>query len=275
MNIKKLSDITGVNIETIRSYRKKGYLHPETMENGYYDYSSADLSTLFWIRKLRGYEMSMNQIEDYFTSADRGRLIELLSEKKDILTQEIETLEQSMRFIDLEIRHINETGTEARSAQLFQSIDDKFDVYSLHHRSDRFRELSFSMTPTVHITRDILNGPLEDRQIPIEIGMGTYGYILEEHGFPVPHDAVVVPNGLCITQLLILDNFERIPLRDLHPMINYARANHLTFESDTTGYLMRIQIVSGKPLFHFRVRACIERNEIRDPSVLARKKRED
>ena len=274
MNIKQLSDITGVHIETIRSYRKAGYLHPLKRPNGYYDYSQQDLVSLFWVRKLRGYAMSMDQIHDFFYSDDPGNLLAILEERKTYIQREITSMELAMRFIDLETRHITETvSSGANHAVMFQSIDDKIDIYSLHNRSDRFRELYFSMTPTVRIAKEILNGPLEDRMIPIQVGMGTYQYILDEHAFSVPEDAVIVPNGLNITQQLALRSFDTIPLMELAPMITFARANNLTYLSDTTGYLMRVEENDGAPVYHFRIRACVERNNIKDPSVLAKESR--
>ena len=274
MNIKQLSDITGVHIETIRSYRKAGYLHPLKRPNGYYDYSQQDLVSLFWVRKLRGYAMSMDQIHDFFYSDDPGNLLAILEERKTYIQQEITSMELAMRFIDLETRHIMETvSSGANHAVMFQSIDDKIDIYSLHNRSDRFRKLSFSMTPTVRIAKEILNGPLEDRMIPIQVGMGTYQYILDEHAFSVPEDAVIVPNGLNITQQLALRSFDTIPLMELAPMITFARANNLTYLSDTTGYLMRVEEDHDAPVYHFRIRACVERNNIKDPSVLAKESR--
>ncbi len=274
MNVKQISEISGVHIETIRSYRKAGYLHPVKKANGYYDYSDQDLISLFWIRKLRGYTMSLDQIGDFFFSDNTEELLDILKEKKGFIRREISSMELAMRFIDLETRHIEETSQNPiQSASMFQSIDDKLDIYDLHYRSDRFRELYYSMTPTVRITQDILNGPIEDRRIPIQVGVGTYRYILDEHHFPVPKDAVLVPNGLNIVQILILDDFNSISLQELSPMMTYAKANGLTFLSDTTGYLLRIAIKDGIPSYHFRIRACVERNNIKDPSVLAKESR--
>ena len=274
MNIKQLSDITGVHIETIRSYRKAGYLHPKKQPNGYYDYSQQDLISLFWIRKLRGYSMSMDQIQNFFFSDDLSHLLGILEERKEYIRREITSMELAMRFIDLETRHITETvSSGATHAVMFQSIDDKIDIYSLHNRSDRFRKLYFSMTPTVRIPKEVLNGPMEDRMIPIQVGMGTYQYILDEHSFSVPEDAVIVPNGLNITQQLALRSFHEIPLAELSPMMTFARANGLAFLSDTTGYLMRVKETDGSPVYHFRIRACVEKNNIKDPSVLAKESR--
>lgn len=267
MNVKQLSDISGVHIETIRSYRKAGYLNPGQRENGYYDYSFADLVTLLWIRKLRGYTMSMDHIHDYFYSEDPSQLLSILEEKKRYIRNEIMAMEQASRFIELETRHIEETQAGETGARMFQSIDDKIDIYSLSNRSDRFRQLYFSMTPTIRVPMDILNGPVEDRIIPIEAGVGTYRYILDEHHFAVPSDAIIIPNGLNIVQVVIIDNFSRMNLKQLSGMMEYARANGLTFQSDTTGYLMRVTLHEGKPRYHFRIRACVEPNDIRDPSI--------
>ena len=271
MNIKKMSDISGINIETIRSYRKSGYLLPAQKENGYYDYSDQDLITLFWIRKLRGYNMSMNNIHEYFYSHDHETLLQLLEEKKAYLEKEIFSLHEAMRFIDLETRHIRETTSEKRmGAEVLQSIDDKIDIYPISNRDGHLKELYFCMTPTVHITKEILNGPMEDRCIPIKVGVGTYRYILEEHHLEFPENAVIVPNGLNIVQELIIRDFTKIHLSKLTPMMSFAKANGLTFQSDTTGYLMRIRFNDGIPSFHFRVRATFELNDIKDPSVLAK-----
>ena len=46
MKINELSKLTAINTETIRMYRNLGFLHPEKLENGYYDYSMQDYATL-------------------------------------------------------------------------------------------------------------------------------------------------------------------------------------------------------------------------------------
>ena len=270
MRVREISDITGVNIETIRSYRKAGYLNPSQKANGYYDYDMEALITLLWIRKLRGYTMSMDQIHQYFYSDNPQELLEILSDRRNYILGEIAARELAVRFIDLETRHIKETMTNPLSgAEMFQSIDDKIDIYSLKNRSGRFRSLQFSMTPTLRIPQEILNGPITDQKIPVQIGLGTYQYILDEHHFRRPDDAVIVPNGLNITQILTLDAFHPISVRELEPMMSYAKMNKLQFQSDTTGYLIRIEKKQNKTFFHFRIRACVQKNSIKDPVVLA------
>ena len=274
MHVKELADITGVNIETIRSYRKAGYLNPIQRSNGYYDYDMESLITLLWIRKLRGYTMSMDQIHQYFYSADPEELLEILSDRRKYILDEIAARELSVRFIDLETRHIKETMSNNLSgAEMMQSIDDKIDIYSLKNRSERFQQLQFSMTPTLRIPQKILNGPITDETIPVQIGLGTYQYILDEHDFKRPDDAVIVPNGLNITQVIILNDFRELSIRDLEPMMTYAKVNKLRFLSDTTGYLMRIEMKHNKTYFHFRIRSCVQKNAIKDPVVLAHSRR--
>ena len=274
MHVKELADITGVNIETIRSYRKAGYLNPIQRSNGYYDYDMESLITLLWIRKLRGYTMSMDQIHQYFYSADSEELLEILSDRRKYILDEIAARELSVRFIDLETRHIKETMSNNLSgAEMMQSIDDKIDIYFLQNRSEWFQQLQFSMTPTLRIPQKILNGPITDETIPVQIGLGTYQYILDEHDFKRPDDAVIVPNGLNITQVIILNDFRELSIRDLEPMMTYAKVNKLRFLSDTTGYLMRIEMKHNKTYFHFRIRSCVQKNAIKDPVVLAHSRR--
>ena len=138
MQVKELSDITGVNIETIRSYRKAGYLRPVQKSNGYSDYDMESLITLIWIRKLRGYTMSLNEIYNYFFSQDPEELITILNQRKEYIESEIIERQLAVRYIDLETRHIRETAKGTLGAQMFQSIDDKIDVYSLENRSEKY-----------------------------------------------------------------------------------------------------------------------------------------
>ena len=51
MKTNTLSNLSGVNAETIRKYRDRSLLRPAcNPENGYYEYSQADFLNLLYIR---------------------------------------------------------------------------------------------------------------------------------------------------------------------------------------------------------------------------------
>ncbi|MBR4454667.1 MAG: hypothetical protein IKS32_00405, partial [Solobacterium sp.] len=113
-------------------------------------------------------------------------------------------------------------------------------------------------------------GPVEDRRISIRSGVGTYRYVLNENAITeIPESAVIIPNGLNVSQVVALRSLKEMNVLDLSPMMNYAKRNHLTFLSDTTGYLMRVRMIEGRPEFHFRIRACFETNDLTDPTVIS------
>ena len=63
MQIKQLSQATGVEVETIRYYEKQGLLPaPARLENGYRDYDPAHLERLAFIRHCRALDMPLASI---------------------------------------------------------------------------------------------------------------------------------------------------------------------------------------------------------------------
>lgn len=269
MKINVLSKLSGVHTETIRMYRKKGYLKPRQEENGYYEYTDEDAVILFELRKLRDVQMPLNTIEEYCTASSPDHLVELFESQANTLEEEIKELQREIRFINLEKRHVEECMSLGNRVVEMQSIDEKIDIYRLEEREENVLAGLYSMTtPTILVKRDILNGPVEDKKIPIQAGLGSYRYIFEENHITPPKDAVHIPNGKSLSMMITLENLEEMNLEDIAPMMNYAKEHGYTFLSDTTGYLACFEMHEGKPVFHYRVRACVEVNDIIDPDTL-------
>lgn len=270
MKINELSKITFIHPETIRMYRNMGLLHPKKLENGYYEYSTQDFVSLVYLRKLREYNFSIEEIQEYEASSYQD-LLQTLSHKEIELMQEIESLKNVLKSITGEKRHISEVmHLQGNSASIIQSVDDKYDFYSNSSYFPQQNIPSFYLNTTnpIFISKDILNGPIEDKVIPIEVGIGTYKYMLDNydiHAETLPVDYVLVPNGKQICQSLTLSSFTNINILDLKPMMSLAKKHHFTFISDTTGYLARIRYENGHPMFDFRIRACYEKNPVIDP----------
>lgn len=102
MQIKDLATATGVDVETIRYYEKKGLLAtPARRSNGYRDYSEAHLTQLTFIRHCRGLDMSLEEI----------RLL------VHFMTDPNEHCSQVNELIDQHIGHVATRIAELRSLQ--------------------------------------------------------------------------------------------------------------------------------------------------------------
>ena len=273
MKINELSKITQINPETIRLYRKMGFLSPKHQANGYYDYSISDFSSLIYLRKLREYGMSLEDIRSYEHSDDTDEMIGMLDDEEQRINEQMERLKDMQRFLRFEKRHVIESVQVGReSVQVIQSIDEKLDYYGDENIRQALKQLDFNSfylttTSAIHIPQEILNVEVKDKNISIEAGIGLYRFMIKRKKVDIPANAVVVPNGLCISQIVSLRNCEEINILQLAPMIRYAKQIGRPFISDTTGYLGRIRHDEHGPIFDFRIRACIEQNDVIDPEA--------
>ena len=260
MKISELSSLTGINQETIRSYRIKGFLHPAQLENGYYDYSLSDYISLYYIRKMRGYSFSLSDISLFYSGESTDEIIDAFDRERSFLKEQQKEIETRLQYLELEKRHVLECMDTSLNVQLMHSIDDKCDYYTLDTPFfyGNGNEAFPMMTPTLRISKDVLNGKVTDDIIPMQAGMGTYRYIMEEKDMHFPGTPYVCPNGLYISQILKVHDLYSVQRKELEPMICYARKHNMTFISDTTGFLMSIKKKNDDMLLSFRIRACVK-----------------
>lgn len=267
MKIKELADITGINPETIRMYRNMHFLHPAKLENGYYDYTTDDYVSLIYLRKLRELNLTLEEADIFEHATSHDELIDMLNEKDYEITRKIDALAEIRHYLSLEKRHIHDTYVyETGKAYVMQSVDEKIDMYEPFPFPDSLFYLI--TTPTLFIPKDVLNGEVSDKSIPLRTGIGTYRYLMKKKNLPIPANAVIIPNGICIAEIVSLSTLEEISIKDIAPMINHAKKLNRKFVSDATGYLMRIHHESGSRIYDFRIRACISINDIVDPEAL-------
>lgn len=274
MKINELSRLTHIHPETIRMYRQKGFLHPEKLPNGYYEYSTEDYVSLIYLRKLREYDLSLEEADAFEHSVSRNRMVRLLDEKEASLSRMIDDMKMRRHFLRLEKRHIRESfDMPSSQVSVMQSIDEKIDCYDMDFlRSVPGAETTsfyLTSTPTLRIPKEILNGPVSNQVIPIQTGIGSYLYMLKKRKIEIPENAVRIPNGVCISQMISLSDLSSAPISLFAPMMDHARKLKKPFLSDTTAYLCRIHHKNGRRIYDFRVRACISVNEIVDPEALS------
>ena len=86
MNIKEIEERSGLPRSGIRYYEAEGLLSPARLENGYRDYSEADLETLLKIKRLRGLGLTLAGIRriqsgESTLAAELQEALERLSEQ--------------------------------------------------------------------------------------------------------------------------------------------------------------------------------------------------
>ena len=268
MKINELSKLTAINTETIRMYRNLGFLHPEKLENGYYDYSMQDYASIIHLKKLRAFDFSL---QDIHVSEHLDSLEEYLSRFKKVeieLHKEIESIQKKIDFIHFEMEHVLSTiSTYDANVSLNQSVDTKIDIYPPFKKNQLVDPTTYSnyflyTTTPIFISKDILNGDIKDEIIETNVGIGTYLSIYQKMHVEIPDNAITIPNGLCITQIVYMKDLTHINILDIAPMINYAKKLNKKFISDTTGYLVGVTYEDKDPVYIMRIRACIETNDV-------------
>ena len=267
MKINELSKLTGIHIETIRMYRKEGFLHPTKLSNGYYDYSMEDYASLLHLKKLRSFDFSLDEIKQSEHSENISEYLEHFNDVEKRLTNEIHAIQQKIKFIHFERNHVlSSINTADTSVSINQSIDEKIDIYPPYETN--FPTFSYDpnfflyTTTPIFIPKDILNGPVKNENIQVKVGIGTYRSIYQKMNLSIPHKAIIIPNGICLSQIIRMHDLTSINLSQLEPMMDYAKQIGKPFIYDTTGYLAGITYEKGKPVYLMRIRACIEKNNI-------------
>ena len=110
MNIKDIEARSGMTRANIRFYEQEDLLHPQRQDNGYRDYSDADLQTLHRIRLLRTLGLSLDEIRAL--QKDEASLESLLTRQAATLEQQSAETQQRARLC----RDISHSG--ARYATL-------------------------------------------------------------------------------------------------------------------------------------------------------------
>lgn len=111
MNIKKVSEQTGVSADTIRYYERIGLL-PRVRRNksGIRDFSEQDIATLEFIRCFRRAGMSVESLIEYMNLVEQGEGTEearmhLLQEQREKLISRIAELQAAKERLDYKIEN--------------------------------------------------------------------------------------------------------------------------------------------------------------------------
>ncbi|WP_203268194.1 stress response transcriptional regulator NmlR [Streptococcus uberis] len=106
MNIKKVSELTGVSADTIRYYERIGLIPPVTRnQSGVRDFSDRDISVLEFVRYFRGAGVSVESLIDYIGLVEQGD--STIGARLAILQEEREKLEERVSKLQAALDRLN------------------------------------------------------------------------------------------------------------------------------------------------------------------------
>ncbi|ANK64419.1 MerR family transcriptional regulator [Loigolactobacillus backii] len=99
MNSKKVSEVLGVSVDTLRYYERVGVIPPVKRDkNGYRNYRDKDLNWIFLAKSLRGAGMSIESMIDFASLAQSNEGV--TAAQKEVLHEQMEQLDK--KFAELE-----------------------------------------------------------------------------------------------------------------------------------------------------------------------------
>lgn len=130
MKTNTLSNLSGVNAETIRKYRDRSLLRPAcNPENGYYEYSQADFLNLLYIRKLRGANLSIDSIAGTYVCDESESLRQEYEKTLEDLQKQIRQLKRKEMMLRLTYRHYERDAASTGKISEIESFGTKYDMY--------------------------------------------------------------------------------------------------------------------------------------------------
>lgn len=106
MNIKKVSELTGVSADTIRYYERIGLIPPVTRnQSGVRNFSDRDISVLEFVRYFRGAGVSVENLIDYIGLVEQGD--STIGARLAILQEEREKLEERVSKLQAALDRLN------------------------------------------------------------------------------------------------------------------------------------------------------------------------
>ncbi|HFI0507081.1 TPA: stress response transcriptional regulator NmlR [Streptococcus suis] len=127
MNIKEVSQVTGLSADTIRYYERIGLVPKiERKSSGVRDFSENDVAILEFIRCFRGAGMSIERLIEYMglvqagDNTVRARIV-LLKEEQEELRSRLVEIQKALDRLDYKIENY-QTILKGKESKLFDGV---------------------------------------------------------------------------------------------------------------------------------------------------------
>ncbi|MCK1243640.1 MerR family transcriptional regulator [Streptococcus uberis] len=130
MNIKKVSELTGVSADTIRYYERIGLIPPVTRnQSGVRNFSDRDISVLEFVRYFRGAGVSVESLIDYIGLVEQGdstigARLAILQEEREKLEERVSKLQDALDRLNHKIDNY-QNKVVPREHQLFDQKESE------------------------------------------------------------------------------------------------------------------------------------------------------
>ncbi|MEL6401442.1 MAG: MerR family transcriptional regulator [Cyanobacteria bacterium P01_A01_bin.70] len=120
MKIRELAEITGLSVDTIRFYEKRGLLdhtHVQRQGNNYRDYRETAVTRLRLIRQGKRLGFTLAEIQQEITAWESDRLsipekVSLLQHKITLIDEQVAALQQTKAYLQEKIDWVSAQATE-------------------------------------------------------------------------------------------------------------------------------------------------------------------
>ena len=263
MKIHELARLSGVNAETIRMYRQKELLHPQRQPNGYFTYSAYNLYELLFIRKLRGANLGLETISDFYAREQQARTVKSMAQEINALDEAIRELEQRKKrlmstlghYMLFQDRHVPVQQIKLKSECWYIPLEWQ-QPESCCRQWLQHTDVMFT---GIHIDPTELVPPLHSA-VPYTMELGAYTDDLKRLRLPIPSNARRMPGGLYLYSFVQAGTDGTIPHSQLQPLIDYAAAHHycLCPEQGSFLYWLNGEKDRLRMVFCFQVRVELE-----------------
>ena len=228
-SIGRIAKMLGLSAETVRTYERKGIVHPhKNPENGYRTFHVLDIGTLLRCRSYTCFGLSLNEAAETINSKSVDETYALLAQQEKHLAAQVE---HNQRLLN-RLRDLNRVIENCESLVNVLLIEPHPGMFRLEYRhNDRLIEgeareerLSHwaSMAPFSFVSLKIPLKSLEQRCQDYFCGFG----ILEEDArfLGVCADELVecFPASLSIRTIIKVVGEDSVPISMLTPMLDYA-----------------------------------------------------
>lgn len=239
MKINELARLSGVNPETIRMYRQKGLLHPARLANGYFDYSAYNLYELLFVRKLRGANLGLESIANFYTAETQSGTVKTMAQEINALDEAIRELEQRKKRLMSTLGHYVLFQQRSQPVQKIKLKSEcwflPLDLETPDSACRQWLEHVDALFTGIFIAPDQLAAPAA--VVPYALELGAYTADLKRLHLPIPSGARRMPAGTYLVSFLTARADGTLARGQLQPLADYAAANHYRFCAEQGSFL--------------------------------------
>lgn len=229
--ISEIARLLKIGTDAIRFYEKKGLVHPQTNPNNQYRiYTIQNILELLDIIYYRHLDMPIADIQSIFTTGSKETMYELMLHKKEETEKRIRYEQQLLKKISYLTALYESVETNENICSMKQ-FPESIILFESEKKSDFFMHQIQHFTTDQFVLCSLFKEYiLESTNIHENKTFITIEkQILEDLKMPFEESSIVRHEQTCIF-LLIQMNDSTISMKDIQPLLDYAKEHKYTCE---------------------------------------------